>query len=80
MRASEDALDALHAALAKTMLAELKAAKASDEPIPAALLSAVAKFLKDNGIDAPSRNTALGDLARELGDLDLDEAALDRPN
>lgn len=59
-RASEDALDELHAATAEAIADQIRKYKNGEildprsglpEPVPAALLSAAIKFLKDNGVD-----------------------------
>lgn len=79
MRASDELLDTLHSLVAGTLADELKAARdAKDEngkpkPVPASLILAAMKFLKDNGIDAPASSPRLGTLASELKSLDLDE-------
>jgi hypothetical protein len=46
-RASEDVLNELHAATAKTLLAKVKSGEATAPELNAAI-----KFLKDNGIEA----------------------------
>lgn len=85
-RATNEALDALHALQAEALVAELKAAKErKDEngnpvPIPAALLNAVTKFLKDNGIDAPASARRFDSIVDQLRDMDPDEIAAARPN
>ena len=55
MRATEDLLALLHGELAEGYLQELKRLRESGEDIPPALLTSIAKFLKDNGIDRPAR-------------------------
>lgn len=60
-RATETALDALHAEIADGYAAEIKKYRDGvyldkeerPMPIPAALLAGAARFLKDNRIDAP---------------------------
>jgi hypothetical protein len=60
-RATDDALDALHLMTAEVMQEQLgryKRGEVLDEagnalPPPAALLTAILKFLKDNGVDRP---------------------------
>lgn len=49
-------------------------------PLNPQLIDKVLKFLKDNGIDAPEKNAAISGLVGVLDDLDLDQAAFDRPN
>lgn len=88
-RASADLLDELHALQAATLIAEVRSYREHvDEdgnpaplPVPPALLAQVTKFLKDNGIDSPSRGTALRDNLRgHLPDLeDVDEEQLGWP-
>ena len=78
-RATPDALDALHGLLAGAIADELKAAmERKDEhgnpvPVPAALLNAAMKFLKDNGIDAPASSSRFDPIVNQLRDLDPDE-------
>lgn len=85
-KATEEALDALHGLLAGTLAEQLKAAREKKDeqgkpaPVPTALLAEVAKFLKQNGIDTPARSQRMDGLARELEQLDLDEAARERLN
>lgn len=62
-RATEDLLDQLHAMTAEDMLDTLQKyrdGKVRDKdglplPLPASFVTAVAKFLKDNGVDRPRR-------------------------
>ena len=54
-RASESLMDELHGLTAEAYLAEIRRLKAAGEGIPPALLTAAAKFLKDNGVDRPIR-------------------------
>lgn len=78
-RATEAALDALHAEIADGYAAEIKKYREGeyldkDErpmPIPAALLAGAARFLKDNRIDAPEDDVADPEdlLADELPDF-----------
>ena len=75
-RASESALDALHAKVAEVLTAGLK----GEDPSPQFIAQAI-KFLKDNGVDAPAKSARISELASALRDLDLDEVATERrPN
>lgn len=78
-RASSDALDELHAALARHLAAELEraanaqpCAECGQKPgIPPALLAQAIKFLKDNGIDMPAQSgNRVDTLKDEMPDLD----------
>lgn len=78
-RATDDILDALHGMTAEAFLSEIRKYKAGEVldsdgrpiPVPAALLTSAAKFLKDNGVDRPIRpGDAVDTLADELPDLD----------
>lgn len=60
-RATDEQLDALHGLLGETMLEELNRYIAKGSPIPPQFFSQVLKYLKDNGIDAPSRAVKLRD-------------------
>lgn len=61
-RASHDALDKLHGALAKAL-----ADKIADGSATAADLNVARQFLKDNGIDSiPTKESPLGDLIDKL--------------
>lgn len=74
-KASEQQLGSLHGLLATSFAGEIRGYIDREEPIPASVLAAAARFLKDNGIDAPARaNKELDTLANELGDLDFDDA------
>lgn len=73
-KATEAQLGSLHGLLAASFAGEIAGYQERGEPIPASVLAAAARFLKDNGIDAPSRNNAgLDALATELEDLDFDD-------
>jgi hypothetical protein len=74
-RATDDLMDALHGLTAEAFLEQIrkyKAGEIKDEdgnalPVPAALLTSAAKFLKDNGVDRPVRpGDAVDKLADEL--------------
>jgi hypothetical protein len=78
-RATDDLLDALHGMTAEAFLGEIKKYRAGEVldkdgnvlPVPAALLTSAAKFLKDNGVDRPVRpGDAVDQLADELPDFD----------
>ena len=83
-RASEDALDLLHALVAQHLSAEITAAasrtacsECGQKPgIPPALLAQAIKFLSENGIDAPA--SSAGDrfegLRRQLPQFDDEDA------
>ena len=49
-------------------------------PINPQLIDKVLKFLKDNGIDSPEKSAVMSSLVATLDNLDLDQAAFDRPN
>lgn len=77
-RATEDILDQLHLVTAEALLEEIRKYKAGevlDEdgnpvPLPAALVTAAIKFLKDNGVDRPlKQGDAVDLLSEELPDL-----------
>ena len=70
-RATEDTLGALHGLIADTYAEQIKALVAAGEPVPPALLTSAAKFLKDNGVDAPaSTSKKLDRLAQTLPSMD----------
>lgn len=74
-KATEQQLGALHGLIATTFASEIAGYVSREEPIPASVLAAAARFLKDNGIDAPARaNDKLDKLANELEDLDFDDS------
>lgn len=54
-RATDEALDLLHAATIAAITEEIAGYKARREPVPPALLGQAIKVLKDNGIDSPAR-------------------------
>lgn len=70
MRANSEALDKLHATIAETLSVELNKYRNGDydkvteqgekiaTPVPAALIAATIKFLKDNGADRPEEPDA----------------------
>ncbi|HEV7270721.1 hypothetical protein [Pseudoxanthomonas sp.] len=60
-RATDEQLDALHGLLGETLLDEFNRYISKGEPIPPQFFSQVLKYLKDNGIDAPSRAVKLRD-------------------
>lgn len=61
-KASQEALEELHGALAKLLAERIKSGTAS-----AADLAVARQFLKDNGIDAiPKEGSPLGDLVNSL--------------
>lgn len=80
-RAGSDLMDLLHGLVAESLKEELiRARDAVDEdgspvPINPQLIDKALKFLKDNSITAPAGNAPVNDLARELQDLNLDDAA-----
>lgn len=86
-RASEEALDGLHAMVAQVLTGGLKTTTEdvfNDKgektgtrkvtPSPQMVAQAI-KFLKDNGIDAPAKLGRMTGLAQALADLDLDDVA-----
>lgn len=74
-RATEDALDALHALTVKKLTEALK----KDEVSPQ-MISAAIKMLKENGIDTPARSARIDGLAQALRDLDDDELMAEKFN
>jgi hypothetical protein len=61
-KASTNALEALHGALAKTLADKIKSGEAT-----AADMAVARQFLKDNGVDAiPTKGSPLGELAESL--------------
>jgi hypothetical protein len=50
--ASIDLMEQLHSATARAMLDEMRGYQERGEPVPAALLGAITKFLKDNKIES----------------------------
>ena len=69
--ASEDALEELHAQLAKSLKEKISSGEAT-----AADLNVARQFLKDNGIDAaPKGESPIGDLANELPFTDPESIA-----
>jgi len=72
-RATEALLNSLHGLVADSFVEEIRRCKASGEPIQASLLAQAAKFLKDNGIDAPAREEVhIDTLADELESVSFD--------
>lgn len=83
MRATETSLEELHCEIAKTLKEQIQKYNNGDFkdqndrvlPVPAALLSGAAKFLKDNQIDRPEDeepdpSDLLGDDLPSFGDDD----------
>ncbi len=61
-KASTEALESLHGALAKTLANKIKSGEAT-----AADMAVARQFLRDNGIDSiPRKGSPLGDLAASL--------------
>ena len=60
-RGTDDLMDQLHGMTADTFLTEIRRLKDLGEGIPPALLTAAAKFLKDNGVDRPMREEDASD-------------------
>ena len=85
-RASEKALDQLHAAVALLISDELdralnRAEMKPDDPayaISPQLLDKAMKFLAMNGVTAPATTKRVEDVAAKLADLNLDEEILER--
>lgn len=72
-RATDNALDALHAMTADGLTSEIKRLKEAGEGIPPSLLAAASKFLKDNGVDRPIRPGDPTDLlSQEMPEFDAD--------
>jgi hypothetical protein len=67
-RASSDALDALHAAVADVLTAKLKGDGVEAKDIAVAI-----KFLKDNGVDAPATSPRFSGIVEELKNLQVDD-------
>lgn len=73
-KATEASLGALHGLLATSFASEIQGYIDRGEPIPASVLAAASRFLKDNGIDAPARDNAeLDEMASVLEDLDFSD-------
>ena len=72
MSAPEKELRNLHALLADSMAQRLKEAQEGGKPLSASDWSSIARFLKDNGIEAqPADNSkAMGRLLGNLEDFD----------
>ncbi|MEM7200253.1 MAG: hypothetical protein AAF628_08320 [Planctomycetota bacterium] len=73
-KATEELMDALHGLAAQTLINEIKAYSAGEHvdkegnplPVPASILAAAIKFLKDNGVDRPGRDEDVEDKLSEL--------------
>lgn len=65
-RATDELMDQLHGTIAESYIAQLKLFKDNGEPVPPALLTSIAKFLKDNGIDRPKRDEEATDKLQDL--------------
>jgi hypothetical protein len=63
--ASVSLMEELHSATATAMLDEMQGYRDRGEPVPAALLGAITKFLKDNKIEAVA---VAGSPVRSLAD------------
>lgn len=63
-RASNDAMDSLHALVARTLEQQLR-----EDPIKA--LASAIKFLKDNGIDAPASAPRFSGIVDQLKSLEV---------
>lgn len=74
-RATEAALDELHAKVAEVLTAGLKVETVSPQMIAQAI-----KFLQVNGIDAPAKSERMSNLAAALADLDVDDIGDSLPN
>lgn len=81
-RASSDTLDGLHALLAEAQAealarnlerSRLPKDNKDYEPLDTKLVSAAAKFLKDNGVDAPATSPRFSTLVDQLSSLNVDE-------
>ena len=69
-RATDDLMDRLHEMTAQSFLEEIERIKQMGEGIPPALLTAAAKFLKDNGVDRPQQDgNSVDELASKLPSL-----------
>jgi len=73
-RASNDAMDSLHALAAETIneqigkyrRGEIVDSKTGDVlPVPPALIAQALKFLKDNGVDSPARAVKMLDTLKD---------------
>jgi hypothetical protein len=87
-RATDDLMDALHGMTAEAYLAEIRKYRNGEVmdsdgnkiPVPAALLTSAAKFLKDNGVDRPVRpGDAIDTLADELPEFADNVVPMRRP-
>lgn len=83
-RATDSALDALHALAAESMTDELRrnlerAKLPKDdpnyEPLSPKLLGVIRAFLKDNGIDIPESSPRFNNLTDQLRNLDVGDDA-----
>nr|WP_315025125.1 hypothetical protein [Brevundimonas diminuta] len=83
-RASEKALDQLHATVALLLSNELdratwRAEASPNDPsaaISPQLISQAIKFLKDNGVAASATSPRFDDLTAKLADIDLEDEVL----
>lgn len=74
MTADNDLLGQLHDSLAKDMLELVKKAKENKEPLSPQEWNAIAKFLKDNNIEAsPGIKSPANSLAKELPAFEEDD-------
>lgn len=73
-RATDEAMDSLHALQCATLMAEVKrytewvnpeTGKVEPQAVPPALLAQVSKFLKDNSVDSPTRAANVRDTLRD---------------
>lgn len=83
-RATEKAMDQLHATVALLLSNELSRAciRAEENPsdpskaISPQLIAQAIKFLKDNGVAASATSPRLDDLTAKLADIDLEDEVL----
>jgi hypothetical protein len=70
MKATPEALEALHGLLAGHLADQIAAAKKSGDPLPASLVKEIREFLKDNGVEQNALPTnPIGKLAGDVESL-----------
>lgn len=81
-KASNEALGALHGALADHLKLQIEAAKKDGSQLPASLVKEIREFLKDNGVEqVPTLTNPVGKLLDGAAALPFPgEAPAGRPN